>query len=247
MSIFWHRVSRTRLGQFVRYKTGALVANSLLESGSRDDYIAHYDSRVTTCLFLEEESHYEHPRAKWILENLQKDWTVLEVGCGDGGMTKLMSPKVSKIHAIDISRLSIEKLRTLALPNVDTYIGLIEEYSPSETFDAIVLSEVIEHVQDPKLLLEILLNFLKPEGRIFITTPNGLWESDEHLHIWSLESLSTLIAKIDLHSFEIGYLRDRDNKNRWIVATLRKAASAAEPDSFHSRKAVAHARRTKSQ
>src|SRR5262249_40433665 len=42
------------------------------------------------------------------------------------------------------------------------------------TFDLVIACEVIEHVAHPKELLIHLKSFLDPDGRLLLTTPNGL-------------------------------------------------------------------------
>ena len=64
-----------------------------------------------------------------------------------------------------------------------------------ESFDIIVASEIIEHVYDPKMFIDCLLDILKPSGKIIITTPynekiplslcvhcNQLTPGNAHLH-----------------------------------------------------------------
>jgi predicted SAM-dependent methyltransferase len=43
-----------------------------------------------------------------------------------------------------------------------------------EVFDQITLSHVIEHLHDPRQVLTRCLELLKPGGRLWIETPNGL-------------------------------------------------------------------------
>jgi len=76
---------------------------------------------------------------------------------------------------------------------------------PSETFDAVTLSHVIEHVPDPLALLREVRRILKPTGRLALTTPNNAslghqlfaakWfglDPPRHLHIFSPPSLEKL-------------------------------------------------------
>lgn len=48
-----------------------------------------------------------------------------------------------------------------------------EEYSPDEKFDVIIMGFVLEHVDNPDLILERYRHFLKPGGRLYIAVPNA--------------------------------------------------------------------------
>jgi 2-polyprenyl-3-methyl-5-hydroxy-6-metoxy-1,4-benzoquinol methylase len=48
-----------------------------------------------------------------------------------------------------------------------------DKLSPSHKFDIIVMSDIIEHVDNPVELLTFYKKFLSKEGRIIITTPNA--------------------------------------------------------------------------
>ena len=220
------------------------VAALGLEEGTDESVAAFYNNRVTGCEFLDDTTHYEHPRAVWVLENVGGG-DLLEIGCGNGGMTRLLAPKVANLTAFDVSEPSLRQLEELGLSNVTTASGLLESFDPGRHFDCIVMSEVIEHLRDPLFAVRRAFDWVAPGGTFFLTTPNGHWESDEHLHEFSLESLSTLLARTGCESMEMGYLRDRENRRRWLTAVLGKAQSTPEPDDFFDRSATARKRKQK--
>jgi 2-polyprenyl-3-methyl-5-hydroxy-6-metoxy-1,4-benzoquinol methylase len=219
------------------------VAAAALEEGSDASVSDFYNSRVTECEFLDDPDHYEHPRAEWVVNNVSGGG-LLEIGCGNGGMTRLLAPRVDRLVAFDVSEPSLEQLRRLELPNVTTAQGLIENFDPGEQFDAVVMSEVIEHLRSPAAVVKKAFSFVVPGGKLLLTTPNGHWESDEHLHEFSMFSFSSLIAALEPEAFEVSYLRDRENRRRWLTAIVRKATTQPEPNDFFDRSATARKRRT---
>jgi SAM-dependent methyltransferase len=52
---------------------------------------------------------------------------------------------------------------------------------PSESFDAVMLTQVLEHVPRPAEVLRELHRLLRPEGRLFLTAPL-VWEEHEAPH-----------------------------------------------------------------
>lgn len=225
----------------VKWRLGMNVPAPEVSLG-RESFIEFYDSRLTDCSFLNSPEHYEWPRAEWVIEKVG-DHNVLELGCGNGGMTMLLAKKARRVTAVDVSTPSIKAVDELGLPNVTTRRALVEDLPINGGYDIVVLSEVIEHVPEPAKVLQVAFRHLKPGGRLLITTPRGHWENHEHIHEFTFTSFAGLImSALDAEAVDVGYLRDRDNRRRWLVASCR-AASPADPDDFFDRRATRRRRR----
>lgn len=148
--------------------------------------------------------------------------TLLEVGCGNGGLTELLAIQVDRIVALDVSKVSLVVLEQRRLPNVNVVECLIEHFETNELFDWIVMSEVLEHLRRPEYVVKRCLRQLKPGGSLLITTPNGRWDSNEHLHEFSFHTLSDLLAQADVESLSVGYVWDVSNVPRWLVGQARR-------------------------
>jgi 2-polyprenyl-3-methyl-5-hydroxy-6-metoxy-1,4-benzoquinol methylase len=99
---------------------------------------------------------------------------VLDVGCGNGSLVFPIAALGNDVVGTDVDRASLERCRELApTSGVDLVWtqGGLEEISGS--FDLIVCSEVLEHLADPDPLIRAMVAKLTPEGRLFITVPNG--------------------------------------------------------------------------
>jgi 2-polyprenyl-3-methyl-5-hydroxy-6-metoxy-1,4-benzoquinol methylase len=98
--------------------------------------------------------------------------SVLEIGSGIGLIGSYIRNENEKIKylGIEIDKESYDKSRFLKLNTINddfTAINTIEE-----SFDVIMLWEVIEHLQDLKLFLELAYEKLNPNGKIVLSTPN---------------------------------------------------------------------------
>ena len=117
-----------------------------------------------------------------------KDKCVLHLGCVDSGLLyerfergELMHQKLSgvakEIWGIDIDADGISYLRSKGFDNL--IIGDISNLAPLETlrqrsFDVVVASEVIEHLQNPGQFLHSIKSLMKPEKtELIITVPNA--------------------------------------------------------------------------
>ena len=96
---------------------------------------------------------------------------ILDFGCGTGWFTERLS-HVGRAVGIDLSSAAIALARA-TYPNVAFIAGdLYEATFPDEHFDVIVSQEVVAHVEDPQVYLEIIARVLKPKGYLIITSAN---------------------------------------------------------------------------
>jgi SAM-dependent methyltransferase len=94
---------------------------------------------------------------------------ILDVGCGDGEFLERVG-RLGIAVGIDI-RDNMIKRHDINMIRADA------ENLPfkDESFDCIVCSAVIEHIQDHDKLIEEIEQMLKPEGALILTTPNPLF------------------------------------------------------------------------
>lgn len=123
--------------------------------------------------------YYVYARVNAILNEIRPDDVVLDVGHAEGYLTALIAKEAKRVVGVD----NHEPARSVALLNakdcgVEDKVTLFlvditdEEYPFEDEFDAIVCSEILEHVDHPKSVFRHLLSFLKKGGRFIITIPN---------------------------------------------------------------------------
>ncbi len=143
-----------------------------------------------------------------------KGGRLLEVGCGSGAMLKEMAEREWQVEGIDFDPNAVKNARQKGLT---VHIGSLQTQSfPSNTFDAIVMSHVIEHVPDPHALLVECERILKPGAILVSVTPNtnslghrvyktdwrGL-EPPRHLHLFNSRSSLKLARNTGFKKAEV--------------------------------------------
>ncbi len=132
---------------------------------------------------------------------------IVEIGSGLGYLTYALYKAGYDVQAIDASGVAIEAARKRYGPMFER--AEVSQYARDKpcSADVIILTEVIEHVTDPKSFLSACLPILRPGGIIVVTTPNRsvypstiVWESElPPIHWWwfaekSIEELGRVIG-----------------------------------------------------
>jgi 2-polyprenyl-3-methyl-5-hydroxy-6-metoxy-1,4-benzoquinol methylase len=107
--------------------------------------------------------------------NLPEGAEVLDVGCGNGVISRGLGEKGFVVKGVDVSEKAIERAKSLnTLPNVRFEVVSAEQLvADGQRFHAVVCSEVLEHLNDPGKLLVVLRNILYDNGILVVTVPNG--------------------------------------------------------------------------
>lgn len=86
------------------------------------------------------------------LEWLPAGSTVLDIGCGTGRVARLLANRAGHITGIDYDAKSIETAQQRCPPNVRFEVGDAREL-PDDSYDAVLLTHVLEHLDDPVAVL----------------------------------------------------------------------------------------------
>lgn len=97
---------------------------------------------------------------------------LLEVGSGSGRFLHRMHKAGWQVQGTDFDPAVAERVRRRYGLPVDSG-DLRDLHYPVGTFDAVVLSQVLEHVHDPLALLKECVRVLRDGGRLALTTPNA--------------------------------------------------------------------------
>jgi glycosyltransferase involved in cell wall biosynthesis/SAM-dependent methyltransferase len=170
-------------------------------------------------------SQYSHLKADLSNENssvtkivrlVGRDRLVLDVGCAHGYLSEVLSEHGCRVIGIEIDPEDAARARShceqVLVRDVEVP-GWIEELGERQ-FDAVVLSDVLEHLRDPGRVLAEIRGILKPgSGFIVASVPNvahtsvrlelllGSFQPETvgildatHLHFYTRETLHDLLA-----------------------------------------------------
>ena len=134
---------------------------------------------------METKNHYEYDRiadrkrvdfiANVLKTSLPPHPRILDVGCGNGVISRHLGRLGFEVLGIDVSDKTIETAKSLTTaPNVQFMKKSAEELVASgEKYEAVICSEVLEHLNDPGALLRVLHQTLADNGKLIVTVPNG--------------------------------------------------------------------------
>lgn len=147
---------------------------------------------------------------------------VLDYGCAHGHYTINLARAFPdlKFVGIDIAQSNIDIAKKWAsdeeITNVKFYVGEVRpgDYitnPPLENFDAIIVAEVLEHVESPQMIVDqLLVQCAKKDCTFILTTPYGPWEYQgfikehpwrAHVHHFDRPDLHDMFGKFD--NFEV--------------------------------------------
>jgi 2-polyprenyl-3-methyl-5-hydroxy-6-metoxy-1,4-benzoquinol methylase len=100
---------------------------------------------------------------------------VLELGCGNGRIVTLpVGQEGYAVLGVDSHGPSIESAREHnRLENVRFQLSDFRDAPRTGDFDAVILSDVLEHVDDPGRMLDVARAALRPDGVLLVSIPNG--------------------------------------------------------------------------
>ena len=102
---------------------------------------------------------------KFFVSNIKKNSKVLDVGCGAGTLSYSIAKKAQKVIGIDISKSKINRAKArYSKENIEFIQADILQYEFDEKFDYIILSNILEHIEDRYSIL----NKFKPLTKIFL-------------------------------------------------------------------------------
>ncbi len=188
---------------------GFCFADDIPEQNEFDSYyqeMSKYEYQDTQG----KESNFDEDRfkviAKFISPFIPKSQSrILDIGCATGGLLSILKNKgYNNLFGLDPSPFCAKFAQKLY--NIPVFTHNLWNFPlPSQPFDCIILSGVLEHIRNLNLALDKMSSLLSPEGILFIEVPDASrfmdcqdapfqQFSNEHIDFFSSTSLNNLLA-----------------------------------------------------
>lgn len=169
------------------------------------DYDAYWDKRGWSV------AETLKPREKIICDRIPAGAKVIDIGCGNARLPVALKEKGVDITVADVSAGVLAGYKSHGIAGKVIDLEKVQEHGLTETYDYIIMSEVLEHTSNPE---EIILTLTPHTKHFMLTVPNsaaymfryGLFvrgrfftqwvlHPSEHLRYWShLDFLDWLTA-----------------------------------------------------
>ena len=131
----------------------------------------HFDEIAREYDFYKSKNYFYYNNLKKLLGSLiPKNRKVFEVGCGTGELLNHLRPKYGYGYDISQKMISISKSK-FRISNLTFSTSW-----PKEKFDYIFMSDVIEHLDDPKETLRKISGLMDRKSVFVCTMANPAWE-----------------------------------------------------------------------
>lgn len=245
------KVPGRKIGREWRFSRKALI--DWLSSGDSKDYSSsegetrEFFNKVAPEWEKIRQTHYDEFIKNKIFEQdlLKPQMTVMDLGAGNGYISRTVAKYVKKVIAVDISgemlRELLKKAEEDGIENIETLENDGRDVAvPDGRFDMVFASMYLHHIEEPPIAVQEIYRVLKPGARVFLADYNehGDLELKEKMHdLWAgfnprdVEKWLKDAGFSDIHWLAEGYPTENEDKPdksfaRIFIVTAKKPLSA---------------------
>ena len=189
------------------YESAETVANSYdawTDDGILEFYwgehihLGHYGSPPRRKDFLQAKADFVHEMVKWGgLDILPRETTVLDVGCGIGGSTRILAKEYGfDVTGVTISPRQVQRATELTPEGVTAKFQVDDALAlsfPDNSFDVVWSIEAGPHMPDKAKYASEMVRVLKPGGILVVADWNQRDDRQKPLNSWERIVMSQLL------------------------------------------------------
>ena len=161
-------------------------------------HLGHYGDPPVAKDFIQSKIDFVHTMAQWGgLDTLPPGTTVLDVGCGIGGSSRILAKDYGfKVTGITISPQQVKRATELTPPDVTAKFAVDDAMAlsfPDASFDVVWSVEAGPHMPDKALFAKELLRVVKPEGILVVADWNQRDDRQVPLNFWEKPVMRQLL------------------------------------------------------
>jgi ubiquinone/menaquinone biosynthesis C-methylase UbiE len=122
--------------------------------------------------------YYNRWLARILAEEVPAGASVLDVGCGTGALLDAVRP--ARGVGVDLSPAMVTRARG-RFPRLSFRVGDAEALQADETFDRVMMVDLLEHLGDPRSALASVRRACHAQGRLIVLVANPAWRALLHL------------------------------------------------------------------
>lgn len=176
-------------------------------------------------------------RVRTLLSGLEHGSRVLDVGCGRGVMLRAMLDLGHEAHGVEITA----EAAAGADPRAQIRIApdLADAEYETNSFDAVIMWHVLEHLPNPSQTLEELRRIIRPGGRLILAVPNfASWQAQRmgadwfhldlprHLYHFTPQTLTRLLNRYEFDCRGVKHFALLQNPFGWLQSSLNRLTDA---------------------
>ena len=151
---------------------------------------------------------FDYQLAKFHFASLKpffKGEIALELGPASGYMTELLVDEFKTLHLLEGSESLLKEIPNYQ--NIIKYHALFEDFETTQKYDSIIMSHVLEHIENPSLILKKIYNWLEDDGIFLVSVPNA-----KSIHRLVAVQMGMLANEYELNArdHELGHYRVYD-------------------------------------
>lgn len=169
---------------------------------------------------------------------------VLDVGCGNGrflGLLRDFGSPEWQLVGIDLDAAAVAECRARGF---EAHVGRVEDFeAPGAGFDAVIMLQLIEHVEDPVAICRRVHALLRPGGCFVVETPNlaGIdyrlfrrsWWGHYHFpRHWNLFSSASLRRMLEAAGFGVERRECLISTSAWTISLHNWLLDRGWPDAL---------------
>lgn len=169
-------------------------------------HLGHYGSPPRSKDFLKAKSDFVHEMVRWGgLDTLPRGTTVLDVGCGIGGSTRILARDYGfSTTGITISPQQVRRATELTPEGLDAKFKVDDALNlsfPDNSFDVVWSIEAGPHMPDKAKYAQEMMRVLKPGGILVVADWNQRDDRRKPLNFWEKPVMRQLLDQWSHPSF----------------------------------------------
>lgn len=161
-------------------------------------HLGHYGSPPQRKNFLQAKEDFVHEMVRWAgLDRLPAGTTVLDVGCGIGGSSRILARDYGfAVTGVTISPNQVKRAQELTPPELSAQFQVDDAMAlsfPDASFDVVWSIEAGPHMPDKAVFARELLRVLKPGGVLVVADWNQRDDRPKPLNFWEKPVMRQLL------------------------------------------------------